>query len=470
MSGLFGSLASSVKALSAHARSVETAGRNLANVNNPNYARQRVVYGDRGTVLTPLGAQSLGIEAKQITQIRDTLLDRQVVREVSITASVEAEQQAYAKGEAALGQSIDRSVDPSSSGASGSQGLVESFTDFFTAFDGLASRPTDVGQRQTLLQRAAILATRFNATDTRLAQLQDDLSTSTTDDVAELNRLLESVADLNGQIGRFEVNAPGSAVDLRDQRQAQMEALAQKFGVDSRANATEVGQIDVFARDASGAEVTLVSLAVVANPPSFDGTSLSAGGSALSLNGGSISGRIKARDEGLADLRGQLDSLASQLVTSVNAAYNPTGATGDFFAAGGTTASAVAVDSTVTAVNLKASDGGAAGDNTIARAIADLSFRTFASGSGDDIDGTFTQFLSKTISDYGENVASSEARLKDQTNIENIVRGQRDSVSGVSLDEEMTDLLKFQRAFQASSRVVSVVDELLETVVNRLGV
>jgi flagellar hook-associated protein 1 FlgK len=80
MSGLSASLNSTVKALGAHSRAIETVGKNLANVDSPGYARQRVNYGDRGTVLTPTGAESLGLEALGIEQMRDALLDRQVLR------------------------------------------------------------------------------------------------------------------------------------------------------------------------------------------------------------------------------------------------------------------------------------------------------------------------------------------------------------------------------------------------------
>ncbi|MCC5021312.1 MAG: hypothetical protein J6386_00170 [Candidatus Synoicihabitans palmerolidicus] len=272
----------------------------MANVNNPDYARQRVVYGDRGTVQTPLGAQSLGIEVKQIEQIRDVLLDRQVVREVATIAMAEAEYKAYSKGQAALGQSIDCTGEAGGSGAAGSQGLVESFTDLFTAFEGLAARPTDAGQRQTLLQRAEILTDRFNATDARLTQLSEELSEAAEIDTGEVNRLLTVVAELNGQIGRFEVNAPGSAVDLRDQREARLEQLAMKFGVETRSNATETGQMDVFARDALGNEVPLVNLATVLNTVVFDGDNLTVGTDTLALTGGSISGYLKAREERIA--------------------------------------------------------------------------------------------------------------------------------------------------------------------------
>lgn len=158
-----------------------------------------------------------------------------------------------------------------------------------------------------------------------------------------------------------------------------------------------------------------------------------------------------------------------QIVTSVNAAYNPTGATGDFFQASGTTAGSIDLVSSVTAATLKASDGGAAGDNSVALAVAQLSNTVFSTAAGNDIDGTFSGFFSKTVSKLGQALAGANSRVDDQSNIEKLVRGQRDGVSGVSLDEEMADLMKYQRAFQASSRVFTVMDDLLDVVVNRLS-
>jgi flagellar hook-associated protein 1 FlgK len=79
------------------------------------------------------------------------------------------------------------------------------------------------------------------------------------------------------------------------------------------------------------------------------------------------------------------------------------------------------------------------------------------------------QFYSGAVSELGQALESANSRIDDQASIERLIRSQRDNVSGVSLDEEMADLMKFQRAFQASSRVFSVIDELLDGVVNRLG-
>jgi flagellar hook-associated protein 1 FlgK len=471
MSGLFNTLGSSVKALNAHSRAIEIAGKNLANVNNTSYARQRVQYGDRGTVVTAEGAQSLGLEALAVQQLRDSLLDRQVMRETALKASFTAEQDTLGRAQAGLGQSINRSQSATASGSNASTGgLAAALDDFFNAFQSLAARPTDVGERQTLLQKSSILTDRFQQTDARLAQVQADVDTSVQSDVDDVNRLLSTIADLNAQIGRIEVGAPNTAIDLRDQRQARLEELAEKLPVEVR-NSTD-GQIQVVMKDAANADVVLVDKAAVTGPVTFTGSGLTGGASATALvfSSGSIYGALAARDGAVQSLRDSLSAMAQQLVTSVNAAYNPTSIPGgDFFASGGTTAGTISLAPGLTAANLRAGTG-AAGDNSIALAVAAIANQSFSTSSGDAIDGTLSQFFSQSVSNLGQSLSSANARVEDQTNIANLVKSQRDSVSGVSLDEEMADLVRFQRAFQASSRVFSVVDELLDTVVNRLGV
>lgn len=472
MSGLFGELANGVKALTAASRSVETAGRNLANVNNTTYARQRVIYGDRGSVQTALGVQSLGVEARQIQQLRDSLLDAQVVRESSLLSSYQSEQTAYQRAQADLGQSVDRSGATSATGSTGStNGIAQSLSDFFNAFQSFSASPTDMGERQALLQKAGILTDNINEVDKRLTQLQTDLTGQVTSDITEVNRMLASIAGLNGQIGRLEINQPGAAVDLRDQRQALVEELAAKMSIETRPDPTFAGQIQVFSRDASNNPVQLINLASVTGPVTLSGSVVSAGSpaTALVLKGGSINGSLTARDGAITTLRSDLDDLATQLVASVNSAYNPSGSTGNFFTINAATpAASIGVVGTLTASNLKASDGGAAGDNTIAQAVANLASTTFTNPPS-AIAGTFTQFYSKAVTDLGQALTTANSHVSSQGSISTLVRSQRDGVSGVSLDEEMADLIKYQRAFQANSRVIQVIDELLDTVVNRLG-
>lgn len=477
MSGLFGSLQTGAKALNAQSRAIETAGRNLANVNNSHYARQRVQFGDRGSVVTSIGPMSLGLEALSIQQMRDSLLDRQYTQEVSRRAELEQSQSGLEMAQAGLGQYVDRATETGST-SDGSHGIAETMADFFSAFSSLAAKPTDVGEKQTLVQRAAILADRFNLTDSRLAQVQKDMSAQVTEDVKSANDLLSAIASLNKEIARFEVNSPGGAADLRDQRQQKLEELAEIMSFDTRAQPDDPdsGLVQVFVKDSSGNDIVLVDKGVAASlTVNGDATEISttqiagasAGSSAtLSISSGSIKGSMDVRDGTIQTLRNNLDDLAEQLVTSVNGLYSGTGK--NFFDGSGVTAGTLALDSDLTFATLQ-SGTGAAGDNSYALAISALGNKSFSTSGGDVIDGTFSQYYNETVSEVGQALEGVTSRLSDQETIEELVKSQRDSVSGVSLDEEMADLMKYQRAFQATSRVINVVDALLDTVVNRLG-
>ncbi len=469
MSGLFATIHSSVQALSAHSRSIEIAGKNLANVNNPSYARQRVVYGDRGTVVTAQGAVSLGIEAMGVEQLRDALLDRQLMREIGLRAAAVAEQTGYQRAQAALGQTIDRAASADTPATTGTQGLAAALDDFFNASQSVAASPTDQGERQMLLQKAAILSDRFRMADQRLGQAQEDLGAGITAEVGSINRLITTVAELNTQIARFEVNTPGSAVDLRDQRQARLEELAGLLPIEVRD--TGPSSLQVVVRDTSGQEVILVDGTTAFGPVIFDGQQLTGGVPPVGLNlsAGSIAGSLAARDGTLQSTRDELDALARQLVIAVNQAYNPDGAGDDFFVASGITAASLALRPGLTAANLRAGESSAAGDNRIALALGAIAQKVFSIAGGDGIDGTVAQAYGRTVSRLGQALAGANARADDQNAIEQIVRTQRDAVSGTSMDEEIADLMKYQRAFQASSRVFNVMDELLDLVVNRLG-
>ena len=474
MSGLFASLNASVSALTAHSRAVEIAGKNLANVNNPDYARQRVIYGDRGTVVTPDGAESLGLEALGVEQLRDALLDRQVVREASRTSYYQAQQSAYQRAQAALGQDV-ASAGSTNSTTSTDTGIAAALDGLFNSFQSFAANPTDTGQRQSLLQTAGILTDRLQLADSRLNQVQTDLDAQVGTDVSDANELLQTVADLNDQIGRFEINHPGSAIDLRDQRQAALEKLSATLPITT----TELsnGEVTVSSVDSGGTAVVLISATGLQGTLAFNSSttppSVTGGSSAttLALNSGAIQGSIAARTDAIQTLRDQLDALAEQLVTSVNAIYNPGGTSTNFFDPAGTTAATIQLASGLTSLNLKASVAGAAGDNTVALAIAQLASRKFSTTGtpADLIDGSFGAFFSGAVSGLGQAVAGATARVNDQGRIEQLVRGQRDAVSGVSLDEEMANLMKYQRAFQASSRVFQTIDDLLEVVVNQMG-
>jgi flagellar hook-associated protein 1 FlgK len=466
--GLTATLNASVNALAAHSKAIETAGKNLANVDNANYARQRVVYTQQVAVAagtsTPLGLQAT-VEA-----VRDTLLDKQVLREVSRTGDLTAMQSAFQRAQSALGESLSSSAASATANTSSNTGITAAMDDFFNAFQTFAANPTSSAQRNALIQTAATLTDRIQSVSSDLAQVRTDLNTQIASDVTSVNTLLQQVADLNKQIGSVEVNAPGSASDLRDQRQAVLEQLAGKMNFNSTEAAD--GQVSITVKSGS-TDVAMVTGSAVVGPLSFTGTVFQAGATPVNvdLTGGSLHGALTARDGSIKDLQDNLDALTSQLVTSVNGAYNPLNTIGEnFFNAAGTTSATISLDSALNATTLKASNSSAAGDNTLALAVAGLATHKFSTSGSDDIDGTFGDFLTNSVSQLGQALSTTNTKVTNQSTVENLVRTQRDSVSGVSLDEEMADLVKYQRAFQAASRVFNTVDDLLNTVVNQMGV
>ena len=468
MSGLYATLNATVSALNAESLQINTTGKNLANVNNANYAREVTTVGSMGTVQTPQGPVSTGLVATGVQQLRSALLDSQVRSAGSAAAYFNTLQSAYQQAQAGLGQTVSSSS-ATGTAASSNTGLNAALSNFFNAFQSFAANPTDTGQRQAVLASVTALSSQLQGTDQNLAQVQSGLATQASSDVTSANSLLSNIASLNGQIVQFESNNPGSAVDLRDQREADLEQLAGKLPITVTEGATGADQ--VTATDASGNPVVLVNKAAVTGPITVSGTQVSAGSPAtvLALASGSIQGALDASSQGIQTLRDNLDQLASQLVTSVNGVYNPTGTTGNLFTAAGTTAATIGLDPTVTAANLKASDGGAAGDNTVALGVANLASQQFSVAGGAQIDGTFSGFYNASVSGFGQTLATVNNQAANEANIQTLVTTQRSSVSGVSLDEEMANLLMYQRSYQASSQVFQAVDSLVDTVINSLG-
>ena len=472
MANLLGDLSSAARSLGAQQAGVQTAGRNLANVNTVGYARQRVVLGDRSVVDTPFGPQGSGVELLGVEQMRDQFLDATVTRELSHTALLHAQQAAFGNAQTALGETVDRS------GASGSisdlssttKGISSALNNYFNAWEAVSANPSDTGARQVLLQKAATLADKINTADQRLAGLQGDLTTHITTDVPTVNGILKQIAELNKQIGAAEVQAPGSALDLRDQRQARLEELAKYMDFSTQPVAGSDGQIEVIAKDTAGGNFPLVQGTTVRGGLTFTGTGFTSGNPpvALSFQGGSLAGNLSARDGVIAGLRTDLKGTATQLAAAVNSAYNPGGTGSDFFQVP-PTAGIIALDSTLTATTLRTSATGSSGANDIALAVGSVAQQKFSTSGGDSIDGTIGGFFNRTVTGLGTTIAATTNRLDDQQAVQQMASQQRDSVSGVSMDEEMADMMKYQRAYEASARVVRTLDDLLDTIVRGLS-
>ncbi len=501
MSGIFSNIAAISYALQTQSKAVEQAGKNLSNLNNPNYARQRVIMGSDGTTLGPFGPQAgppivLGVE-----HVRDQFIDRQILNEVSYTASLETERSRLHQVLATLGETIDRINDPKfiSDSMENSGSLRSQLEAFFNAFETLSASPGDPNARQVVYQAAENLVSGFNRLDDRLQQYEDSIVDEIERAVVDLNDRLRNLSDQSGEIANLEVGSGGQANDLRDTRLENLEGISGKILYEIEDLPEGRGLHAISVRDTSGNRVELVRGGEPARQIRFDATtgtfSVIGQQEELDLQVGELASLTRVRDTYLDGVKEDLDRLANTVATSVNELYymafqpagvDPAVPEASFFQEPTPPPSVSGTPSTVTAgtialytgstdplvteslplspENLQTGGGTTGVGNALALAVASLGTESHGELGG----LRFSEFSIRTTISLGGEIRNLENRLAVQQDVESVLRERRSEVSGVSLDEEVTNMVQYQRAFQASSRVFNVLSEMLETIVNGL--
>ncbi len=465
MSGLISDILRNAQSLNLHARTVETAGHNLANQNDPAYARQRTAPKEASTIYTTFGLQPGGVTSWGREHARSFILDKQVVRGQGEVSYAEAQRDTRESLQVALGEEIDRksstaSLDtiPDSDTVEGS--LSKAIDEFFNAFQELSSNPGDPSAKEVLFQKSEILTTRFNIVDKRVEEVRSNLQEKVADEIEKVEDLLDKISTLNERIYKLEFRKQGLAVDMRDERQKAIEELAGLVSVEMAPINDSVIGISVKTDD--GQDVLLVGL---------DGRV----GEILDADGqltfdplrGSIAGIIDS-EAAIDKLKNEnLDLLAQQLVTSVNAAYND-GSADNFFDADSITAGGLKLDGSLTPGGIRSSTTSFSGANDIALSISELADKKFSQNNDDLIEGTFGEFIASTAARVGQDLRTADADLETYQLAETRIQQDREQLGAVNVDEEVTDLMRYQRAFQGTSKVIGVLDQLLETVVTSL--
>jgi flagellar hook-associated protein 1 len=468
MLGLLGTLNLGARSLQVQQQGVEVAGHNIANANNPAFTRQRLAVQSADPISSALGPQGSGVDSTAILRLRNEFLDIQIQSEKSVRGYIEAQHDALYQAQAHLGHQIDRR-DPMDSGPlSGlSPGIGEAINGLFNSFQSLSTNPSSLAERQVAMAAAAELGTRLNQAGERLANLDQALSQTVQSEADRVNHLLDQISGLNARIGMLESASGKVANDLRDTRQQRIEELSLlvKFDLASNDAGKSTNVVIGGVLFVSGQEV--LERLQVYDPG--DGRALvraQSSGAPLALTGGSIAGTIDARDNEIAALRASLDALASVLVTEINevhaAGFNLRGGTGANLFVGSRAGDMRVNPLLMSDPGLLQASGmaDATGDNQTALALARLSGKAHAALNHQ----TFIQSYGHLVATLGQSLASVEMRLGDQQVVEQMLSRQRASASGVSLDEEMTELIKYQRAFEASARLIAVVDEMFSTV------
>ena len=321
------------------------------------------------------------------------------------------------------------------------------------------------------MERAETLAHHFNLISTRLENLSNDLFDEMKGDLAKANALLDRIEKLNGSIARFEFKSPGHmAADFRDDRQAALEELSELMNFDVRTIPDRHGKIEVYLRDSSGTEITVLDASGKLGDLSLSGDLVQFGSPAISLNlkGGSLDGYAKVNAQAITAFKSKIDSLAHQLVLSMNEAYNPGSLNTNFFDTTGLDAKSIALDTSLSFQSFRTTVGAQPGANDIALDVLALADKNFSTASGDFIDGRFIDYATRISADIGSGLKSVSDRLESQLLLESAVLSNRNAISSVSSNEEVASLLASQQAFGATARVMEVINSCLNVIVNEL--
>jgi len=465
MLGLFGTLNMAARSMQAQMTGVEVAGQNLANVNTTGYSRQSVNIQTSPDITTGIGSEGTGANVASIQQIVNTLLNTQVQNQQSTSGYWNGQQSALQSAQNALGEFLNGTASTASTTSAtsdSSTGLASQLSGLFSAFQAVATSPTSTTARQALIGQAQTLATTFNNVSAQLGSLKTSLNSSLSDNVDSANKLLSGIATLNQQISAAQFSG-GTANDLLDEREQDLENLSQLTNITTSTETN--GSVDV----SIGGQALVTGYKLTDTLQTYDAgggqmlVQTAAGGQPLTLTGGSMQGTIDARDGTLATLQNSLNALAGTLITQVNGIHNGgyslTGSTGaNFF--DGTDASTITVNAALAAnPNLIQTSGSAtaSGDNTVAFQLGELGSTT-QSALGNQ---TFNDNYDASVAALGDSLSTANTQVTNQTAVTQMLSTQRSSVSGVSVDEEMTNLMAYQRAYEASAQFVTTINTLM---------
>jgi flagellar hook-associated protein 1 FlgK len=450
-------------ALLANQSAIAVTAQNQANINTPGYSRQVPIFVASYPGKSEAGPIGTGVEIGEIRQVVDRFVETQLLG-----------------GQASLGgYQIDRRVlSQIESLFNGSQGtgLQQALNEFFGAVQDLSNNPQGATERMVLLSKSRALAQQFSTISGHMRQIREDLNSDVIGTIDTVNGLAARIAQLNRTIGDTE-SGGGQANDLRDERGRLLNELAAE--IDISVIEGDQGQATVTA--AGGKPLVLggqaFSLRGVADPlnAAFVNVEFVSGaGTATditpSLSGGRLASLVDLRDRAVPDTMDRLDQLASGIITEFNTQHrlgfdlNGTPG-GDFFTPTGAGASAAGtmavaiVDSDLVAA---ASAAGAPGDNGNALRLAQLQNASVASLANT----SFQDFYSSLVGVVGAESQAADWNLTAQESIVAQLSMQRESVSGVSLDEELANMIKFQRAYQAAAKLISTADEMMQTILD----
>jgi flagellar hook-associated protein 1 FlgK len=479
--GLNGALWMASQALNANQIAIQTTGNNIANINTPGYARQRANFAT--DVQTGEGGEfENGTQITSIENLSSSLLNSLVQQSLGAQGYADNQASLTSTVQDSLGEQFSAESSSSTSGTTeaGSGPIQGALTTFFADFQNLANDPTSTSARQVLVQDAQTLASNLNGAYQRLQSAQAQIGSDASSITTQINTLSQQIASNNQQI--IEQQAEGvSTNDLQDSQESDIEKLASLVNITATPQAdgsTTVTLADnpsvvlVDGADGGGTGSTQslsVTYSATSNPPlTVSGSTTGVLGAGVP-SGGSLGSDLDVANNvigspaahGNTGLLGELDGVAASLISAVNTqnghGFDLSGAAGGTFFSG-TGAGSIAVASGIVSNPSTIAASGTSGD-TLDGSNA-LALSQLQDNSG------ILPALQNMVANLGQTVSTAASNQSTQDQITQQVKNQQTSISGVSIDEEMTNLINYQQSYAASARFLTTISSLYSTLLN----
>lgn len=456
-------LRTGLSGLLASQRALAVASHNIANANTAGYSRQRAALtnnlpafmGRHGTNSHYIGT---GVNVQSVNRVYDDFLTRQTRGYNANVGQLETMDQWISQLDGVVGKK--------------DTGLAPAINQFFAAVQDAANSPASLPARQALLGKAETLAARFQEMNGQMNALREGANQTLTQTVGEINTLTENIAKINESIVRAQGSSGGAPPDLLDQRDQLVADLARKAPISTLAQAD--GTLSVFIGNGQplvqGHEAIALETAPSASSQGALDVRVKQTGVVLtdSLHGGEIGGLLDFQSQVLAPAQNQLDALAKGVAATFNAQHklgkDLDGKTGENFFSAATGAADFKVAITDPRKFAAATDDGtgnpAPGDNSNALKLVGLQTQKTIGGS------SYQEAHSQMVAEVGARGSAASSSLTVQTALLEQATQARDSVSGVNLDEEAANLMKYQQAYEAAAKVVQVGDSIMQTVLD----
>lgn len=484
----FSGISIALRALQAQQVSLDVTGHNVANVNNPNYSRQSALHSATKPYPNPMmgytpsnGQLGTGVQISQINRMRDSFIDMRLRSQLTNLNYWDSLRDGLSQVELFFNEPTEN-------------GIHHALDQFWDSLQDLSREPDFDSVREVVVQRAQVLVESIGNTRDQLQNLRNNINTNIPIKVDEINSLATRLAEINVQIGK--ISATGSLPnDLLDTRDALLERLSEL--IDIEVVQDHVNMVGVTVGGASlvhrGTAYSMATSGIADEDQGYKKNEIfwAATNSPVLISSGELGGLRELRDVEIQKAIDDLDQWTLNFAQEFNRRHqegydlNGTGGDGNkikffSFANEDLTNDEDHNNIKFAALNIRVNEVIAA-DVKLIRAS---SLETSAEGNGlnalnlarlrfEPPQGgvvTIGEAFNSIISGLGVRTQKSKKMVENGETLANHLTNLRDSVSGVQLDEEMANMIRFQHAYGAAARMMTAVDEALDTIINRLGV